>query len=685
MDNATLDIQKSQNSKYIFSQPQIYGEQPLDQRYQYIGSNNLETLLNAIDEVSPANLPPPKRTLPNHFVERNNENQSVLNNLNHRNSSVSHEKHSYEENQKHNNHIQEHTSSYHPNRLLPLPVSSPRKNDSNGALTPAAMSISSLIDLEQPIQVSTPLTPPDTTNLNIFPGLSTSPTKSSPISSPLPISSIVPSAPMSVPSPSDSIPFPRLQPSPPNNIFLNSFPLPSVNQAIGDVERSRNSPPPLISNSNKRKWDTTDKSVGGSPYIEESQSFSKMQRSMDDYEAVQQQPPQQPMLSSPSLSPRHQDSQCLHQMTTITCQHASVAQKSYGSEKRFLCPPPVVFIERPNNCRNFNGKPEISMSVVCENGERSLEQKTLIDENMKGTFKYLHVSGTAKAKYFELKLKIFHKNSSIPYMVFDSSPVTIISKPSKKTAKARNVSSCILSGSHISLFNRINSQTVRTKYMGIEGGQLCAKNSSWSSFVITVMSNDNHNGLNSFSSKNVYPNGSPSSCLNNTIQVTYGSEVVLSDPTTGFTSERLIIRKVEKGRITQGACGPVSQMQKIALQCVRSNNRRESLYLSAAGPITMDSPHSQDQCTVSGASPYLGYQSSRVVHMQNMEFTKEPFRMVNMQNIPCTTKSDTVIAPTTVEEVDDYLCWTIVGISKFQYTFYEPLTPTSTPSTPISQ
>ncbi|CAG8458150.1 13068_t:CDS:2 [Rhizophagus irregularis] len=690
MDNtATLDIQKSQNSKFIFpsQQPQIYGEQALD-RYPYInsnnhliGSNNLETLLNAAIEVAPTGLAPQKRNFPNHFVERNNENQSLLN-LNRRNSSVSHEKHSnqlsyHEENQKINNNIQEHTtSSYHPNRLLPPPITnSPRKIDSNGVLTPAAMSISSLIDLEQPMQLSTPLTPPDTT-LNMFPGLSTSPTKNSPISSPVPLtssSSMVPSAPMSVPSTSDSIPFPRLQPSPPSNIFLNSFPLPSVNQAIGDVDRSRNSPPPLISNSNKRKWDTTDNKsiIGGSPYIEDSKSFSKIHRSIDDYKINE---PIQPMLSSPSPSPRLQDGQYhqidgnnnsnSYQMTTITCQHASVAQKSYGSEKRFLCPPPVVYIDRPN-CRNFVGKPEISMSVVCENGERSLEQKTLIDENMKGTFKYLHVSGTAKAKYFELKLKIFKQNSTIPYAVFDSSPVTIISKPSKKTAKARNVSSCILSGSQVSLFNRINSQTVRTKYMGIEGNQLCAKNSSC---ILPKMTPP-----------------SPSSCLNNTIQVTYGSEVVLSDPTTGFQSERLIIRKVEKGRITQGACGPVSQMQKIALQCARSNNRRESLYLSAAGPITMDSPHSQDQCTVSGASPYLGYQSSRVVHMQNVEFTKEPFRMVNMQNIPCTTKSDTVIAPTTVEEVDDYLCWTIVGISKFQYTFYEQLPSASTPSTPLSQ
>ncbi|CAG8435675.1 6204_t:CDS:2 [Diversispora eburnea] len=498
----------------------------------------------------------------------------------------------------------------------------------------------------------------------------------SPCSSPIPLSSMLPSAPISVPSPNDSIFFPRLHssPPPPGNIFLNSssFPLPSVNQAIGDVDRTRNSPPPLISNNNnKRKWEATEKSqslgdisttngvdVSGRCNVEETRS--KIRRSIEERiihnNNIDELPESPKQIQNDS-----------NNTTTITCYHASVAQKSYGSEKRFLCPPPVLTFERPNNNNNNNcrggyySKPEVSMSVVCESGERSLEQKTLLDENMKGTFKYLHVSGTAKAKHFTLKLKIFHKNSTIPYASIDSSPVTIISKPSKKTAKARNVSSCILSGSQISLFNRINSQTVRTKYMGIEGGPCSSPSNIPSS-----------KGSHHFNSSSSNSSSTTTNCSNVT-PITYGSEIILSDPTNGFTSDRMIIRKVEKGRIAQGACGPVSQMQKIALQCVRPG-ARESHYLSAAGPITMDSPQSQEQCTVNSASSFLGYQPSRVVHMQNVEFSKELFRMVSMPNsIPCNNKNDNSNSSIIVEEVDDYLCWTIVGISKFQRTYYEPL------------
>lgn len=183
-------------------------------------------------------------------------------------------------------------------------------------------------------------------------------------------------------------------------------------------------------------------------------------------------------------------------MNTVICLHAAVAQKSYGSEKRFLCPPPVVHIEGPLAQMRTQ---HLSMAVVSENGERSFVQKSSLDNNMTASFKFLHVTGTAKAKSFQLSLDIAEPpppaltaDGADPppgrvWASFDSAPVTIISKPSKKTAKTRNIASCILAGGPVSLFNRINSQTVRTKYMTIDHAQLCASNVSWSAFNVNVV------------------------------------------------------------------------------------------------------------------------------------------------------------------------------------------------------
>lgn len=90
-------------------------------------------------------------------------------------------------------------------------------------------------------------------------------------------------------------------------------------------------------------------------------------------------------------------------MTTVLCLHAAVAQKSYGSEKRFLCPPPVVHIEGPVWQMK---QQQMSMAVVSEGGERTFEQKAPLDHNLTASFKFLHVTGSAKTKSFQLSLDI---------------------------------------------------------------------------------------------------------------------------------------------------------------------------------------------------------------------------------------------------------------------------------------
>ncbi|KAF8679607.1 Beta-trefoil DNA-binding domain [Rhizoctonia solani] len=370
-------------------------------------------------------------------------------------------------------------------------------------------------------------------------------------------------------------------------------------------------------------------------------------------------------------------------MTTVVCLHAAVAQKSYGNEKRFLCPPPVVRVEGPLRQPRTQ---QLAMRIVTETGERTNEQRATLDETMHASFKTLHVSGPAgfKAKNFQLVLDVSDPDSPLgntPWASFESSQVAIISKPSKKTAKTRNMSSCILAGGPVSLFNRINSQTVRTKYMAVEQGRLSASNSVWSAFNVTVV----RSATESEESPDQVPAQlSPSASSARTTSasvrsysssvgarpVTYGSEIILTDALTGVASDPLIIRKVDKSRIINDDGGPVSQMQKIALQRIGEDGQR--YYLSASGTITgsgfggnagtnglgLTDVKSADR---QSGSQSLHYQAPRMREERSAHGVTSD--RVSPKNSPLTT----------------------VPAAKFQYTFFDALgTFGTTPSRPIT-
>jgi recombining binding protein (suppressor of hairless) len=125
---------------------------------------------------------------------------------------------------------------------------------------------------------------------------------------------------------------------------------------------------------------------------------------------------------------------------------------------------------------------------------------------------------------------------------------------------------------------------------------------------------------------------------------------------------------VDKGKVSLEDGGPVSQMQKIALQRVNPDGSRH--YLSAAGPLPgtpgVIAPPTPGMSSQAGTHPLL-FQSPRV-----REEVKDGYRVV-------------------CDEVDDYLCWTIVGIcmllnsclvltrldvyitAQFQYAFFDAL------------
>ncbi|KAJ9061100.1 hypothetical protein DSO57_1023999 [Entomophthora muscae] len=214
--------------------------------------------------------------------------------------------------------------------------------------------------------------------------------------------------------------------------------------------------------------------------------------------------------------------------TRIRCFHAAVAQKSYGTEKRFMCPPPIVRAIG-------DGRPSslgVSLAVECDQGP-GLEQHGQLEASC-ATFRYLHVGGTNKAKSCHLRLGVLGESAQ-------STPISIISKPSKKSLKSRSPHSCIASGATVALYTRINSQTVRTNYLSASNATLTVAKAQWSPFTITLI------------------NEAPGAIIH------YGSIITLTDLDSGLATEALEVCRVDRGSIVE-ASGPISQLQKVALR-----------------------------------------------------------------------------------------------------------------------
>lgn len=158
---------------------------------------------------------------------------------------------------------------------------------------------------------------------------------------------------------------------------------------------------------------------------------------------------------------------------------------------------------------------------------------------------------------------------------------------------------CIHHGTTVSLFNRIRSQTVSTKYLGVSedettGTCFVARTTSWDPFVIwivdTTRSPDAPQPQLLHHPDNPHFPPPPAIALHPTsepIALHYNQAVVLQCVTTGLVSPVMIIRKVDKGSMvlggnrvddlsgfTGGECGdealgdPVSQLHKVAFQIV---------------------------------------------------------------------------------------------------------------------
>ncbi|XP_059469924.1 suppressor of hairless protein-like [Neocloeon triangulifer] len=306
---------------------------------------------------------------------------------------------------------------------------------------------------------------------------------------------------------------------------------------------------------------------------------------------------------------------------SITIYHPKVAQKSYGTEKRFFCPPPCIYLSGWQNKQQELmrlGYSEESAELCAFIGIGSTEKDMQILDTENKDYcaaKTLSISDSDKRKHFMLTLKMFHK-VGYDIGIFHSKRIKVISKPSKKKQSIKNPDLCVPSRSTIALFNRLRSQTVSTRYLHVDEGNFVASSTKWGAFTIHLLEDDEVES-DEFVTCDGY--------------IHYNNTVKLVCSETGMALPRLVIRKVDKQMVLLDASDAVSQLNKCAFYLKDT----ERMYLRLA----------QD----------------KIMQIQSTPSPKDPNK----------------------ESITDSACWTIISTDKVQYQFYEGMGPVLTPVTPI--
>ncbi|XP_030275697.1 recombining binding protein suppressor of hairless-like protein [Sparus aurata] len=319
-----------------------------------------------------------------------------------------------------------------------------------------------------------------------------------------------------------------------------------------------------------------------------------------------------------------------HADQSVTILHAKVAQKSYGNEKRFFCPPPCVYISgrgwrvMQDHLKEAGYGDSVYrlcgyMCLDSSSQSQADSFKLIFDQQpnsrMFACAKSLFISDQDKRKHFCLLLRLFLGNRQ-EVGSFQSRMIKVISKPSQKRQSMKNADLCISSCSRVALFNRLRSQTVSTRYLSVDRGAFIASARQWTAFTITLVE-DRRADQGDF----VLSEGF----------VCYGCVVQLVCTESGVSLPPMVIRKVNKQHAILDVDEPVSQLHKCAFQF-------------------RDNPYA-----------YLCLSNDTIIQHQAPSSGRDPSRVV----------------------LNDGSCWTIIGVEAVEFTFNQGLACIQTPVTPF--